>query len=551
MLTLLAYLRYTERPRPGRYLVTLVTFALGLMTKPMLVTLPFVLLLLDLWPLKRLPWPVREAGGWLATLSSSAGREMLKVFRRLCVEKLPLFVLTLASCIVTFHVQQKGYAVASIEILPIPARLANMLVAYLEYLSKLVWPVNLAVIYPLQASQSLWKLALAIMALGGISAWAVRGIRSRPYVLVGWLWYLGTLVPVIGLVQIGEQAIADRYTYIPMIGLGIIVAWGADSVMNRRPALRWPIQVAGVAALAACVVLTDIQVAYWKDSKTLFAHTLAVTHDNPVALNVFGAQLLAEGKTAEARELFLQSLALRPNGAGPRHCLGTAYAQEGKHDEAIAAFREALRLNPVFQEAHNALGIALLNKQQFDEALQHFHEAARLDPNFLEPLFNRAITYQKLGNLEQAQSSYLQVLKLKPDHRQTLLNLGNLLLAQRKFAEAIPLLQQLLRADPNSVDALSRLAWIRATHEDARLRDGAEAVRLATRACELTNHQNPQSLSSLAAAYAETGRFDEAVQTAQNALALARASGQSGVAAVLQSLLPLFQARTPCRDVLK
>ncbi len=562
MLTLLAYLRYTEQPGLRRYATALVLFALGLMAKPMLVTLPFVLLLLDLWPLKRWQWPavaVRKAEVPRVPDSSPEGRTpaspqstLPSTLFRLVIEKLPFFALTLGSCIVTYFVQKHGHAVASTEYLTVPARLANVLVAYVGYILKMLWPVNsLAVFYPLQTSLPVWKPVLALLVLGGISAMAVRWVRSRTYALVGWFWYLGTLVPVVGFVQVGDQSMADRYSYIPTIGLAIILVWGANSLMIHWPALRLPLKILGGAVLAACVFLTGIQVTYWRNSKTLFGHAVKVTGPSHVALNVLGNQLVQEGQPAQARELFLQSILLRPNDPGARYCLGNAYAKEGKYDEAIAAYREVLRQAPGMPEPENALGVALLSKGQIDEAIPHFSEAARLDPNFLDPLYNRAVAYHKQGKLDEARASYLQVLQLKPDHKQALQNLGNLLIAQGKLTEAIPFLQRLLRVDPDSVDALNRLAWLFATHVDAGVRNGPQAVELATRACQLTGWRQAQSLNTLAAAYAEEGRFDDAVQTAQQALAIASASGQAPLAGIIQKLLQQYQGRMPYRDTPK
>jgi tetratricopeptide (TPR) repeat protein len=549
LLTMLAWLRYVEQPGPRRYLAALALFACGLMSKPMVVTLPCVLLLLDLWPLRRmapLPPGARAPAGPVREIRPTPRPP--RTFRQLVVEKLPFFALTVAACVVTFYAQRQGQAVADIQAVPLSFRVPNALVAYFDYLVKTLWPADLAVFYPLPPTHPPGKIALAVVVLLGVSALALRETRRRPWLLVGWLWFLGTLVPVIGLVQVGDQALADRYTYLPLIGLGFTLAWGAAEVIARVPALARPVQLVALAALAAWGFLTARQVALWKDDATLFRHAAAVTRNNNVAFNVLGHLLVEAGRTEEARQLFAQSLKVRPQDGGVHQLIGDAWAKEGRFDEAIAAYREALRLNPALHEGHNALGKALFQKGQASAALAHFAEAARLRPNYVDARLNHADVLLSQGQLAEAAAGYVAALKLRPDSGLALFRLGNLLLTQGRTAEAIPYFQQLLRVDPNSVDALNRLAWILATHAEPRVRNGAEAVRLAARACELTRRQQPHSLNTLAAALAEVGRFDDAVATAQQAAALAQAAGQTNLAAIIQNLLQLYQARQPYRE---
>ncbi len=542
LLTLLAYKRWVEKPGAGRYAAALACFTLGLLAKPMVVTLPFVLLLLDVWPLKRLPLPGAGESG-----------QALQSLVKLCLEKISFFALTAGSCLVTFLAQKEGHSVASMDFLPLSARLTNALVAYADYLYQLIWPARLAVFYPLQSSHPTWKLAAAIVTVAGVTALALRWVRLRPYLLVGWLWYVGTLVPVIGIVQVGDQARADRYTYIPLIGIGVMLVWGAGSIVTRWNALRLPVVGFGTVALAGWVLITGTQVSYWKDTRTLFTHAASVTTGNNVAYNVLGNQLIQENppRIEEAKQLFLQSLAIRPNDAGARHCLGDAFKKEGNLPEAITQYRAALRLDPNLHETHNGLGVCLLMSGQTNEAVTHFQNSIRIAPDYYEPVQNIALLFSQAGRLDEAAAAFERLHFLKPDSKAVLLGLVNVLLAQRKFAEAVPRLQLVLQRDPASVEALNRLAWIYATHEDARFRNGPEAIRMATQACGLTGYQHPQSLNTLAAAFAETGRFDEAVQTAQKALALAQAVGQTGLAGIFQNLLQLYQARMPYRDVAK
>jgi Flp pilus assembly protein TadD len=442
------------------YLLSLSCFALGLLSKPMLVTLPFVLLLLDYWPLRRLSFPSLQ-------LSTTP-------LLRLVIEKLPFFLLSALSSAITYTVQHAGGAVMTTAELSLPGRIANVLVAYLSYLEKLIWPAGLAFFYPRPDQWPAWRVAGAVVVLVAISLLALRWVSGRRYLAVGWLWFLGTLVPVIGLVQVGEQAIADRYTYLPYIGLFVMAAWGAEELVRRSSALKTLIVSAAVAALAALLLVTLHQVPYWRTSEVLFRRALAVTQDNPTAQCLLGRALFKAGKLEEAEGHLLEALRLEPQDADLQLDCATVMAREGKFAEAVARFSEILRQRPGNADAHFAL----------------------------------ASIFAQQGDTGRAIDQYREGLKSRPD-------------------------------DP---DALNNLAWIRAANSNAVFRNGAEAVQLARRACELTGNQKPMILGTLAAAYAEAGQFEPAVATAQKARDLALVSGQHELAAKNQRLLELYQS---------
>jgi Tfp pilus assembly protein PilF len=372
MLTMWAYLHYTQSPKPTRYLLVVLAFVLGLMAKPMLVTLPFVLLLLDRWPLER--------------LDQGNGREHdhTRPWRKLVWEKVPLLALAAVSSIVTYVVQQRSGAVGSLEVYPLGVRIANALVAYVNYVAKMLWPAHLAVFYPHPGtSLPIWQVAGSGLVLVWITLLAIRA-RRRPYLAVGWLWYVLTLVPVIGLVQVGGQAMADRYTYIPLIGLFIIIAWGVPELLalwtteaRRRTLLAASAGIV-IAALAVC---TYLQVGYWRDSVTLFDHAVKVTRRNAVAHNNLGVALVERGELGKAVAHYREALRIKPRYV-EAHCnLAIAAIKQGRLDEAIAHCWEALRIRPGDADAHNNLGVALAKQGKLHEALAHFSEALRLDPD--------------------------------------------------------------------------------------------------------------------------------------------------------------------------
>jgi protein O-mannosyl-transferase len=475
MLTLGAYVRYARAPSIARYLAVAALFALGLMSKPMLVTIPFVLLLLDYWPLKRFPsaTSVKSKGKWLAWW------ERQSLPRRLILEKIPLIALSAISGTVTFLAQRQ--ALGWTEDLPVSLRFNNAVVTYIAYIWQMLWPAKLAVFYPHPENRvPLWEIILALAVLIATTLTGIVLRRKRPYFITGWLWYLGMLVPVIGVIQVGWQGRADRYTYLPQIGLYVLVAW---AIADLSASWRHQRQIATVGAAILLGALTwraRNQASFWRNSETLWTHTLAVTADNDVADNNLGIIFLGRGQV----------------------------------DEAISRFQAAVDLRPENAPAHDNLAKAFLQKGQVADALLH----------------------------------YRKLLEIQPDNAEAHNILGTVLIQQGRVREAIEQWQETLVMQPENGNAKSNLAWVFATYPEESIRNGTQAVQLAAQALQLSGGKNPIILRTLAAAYAESGRFAEAVHTAERGLELAIGQGNAGLAAELQRNIALYRTNSPLRD---
>ncbi len=391
------------------YLLSFCCFALGLMSKPMLVTWPFVLLLLDYWPLRRFELSTRNS--------------QLSTLRRLVLEKIPFLALAAATSVVTLVMQKHAGALASSESLPLGARSGNALIAYCRYLGKLFCPTELAVFYPHPGQ---WPLAQVLLAGGlivGISVlfWVRR--RRYPFLLVGWLWFVGTLVPVIGLVQVGGQAMADRYTYIPSLGALVLIVWGTYELARRWHYGVVGLSVAGCAAIVLCLALTRQQLGHWKNTEALFRHALQVTENNCLAHNILGATLAARGQVDEAIRQCQEALRLKPDYAEAHYNLGTALGMNGQEDEAIRQFQETIRLQPDHAEAHYNLGVALGKKGQIDQAMRQYQETVRLQPGNAAAHYNLGNALFRKGRTGEAIGHYREALRLKPDYADARTNL--------------------------------------------------------------------------------------------------------------------------------
>jgi tetratricopeptide (TPR) repeat protein len=467
LLTLWAYLAYVRRPRGDRYALVLVLLALGLMAKPMLVTLPFVLLLLDVWPLGR-----------AADLSAR---------RRLILEKLPLVGLAIASSVVTVLVQQRAGAIKGLGVLPFERRLATAVLAYVTYAAKALWPSRLAAIYPYPAPPPSWTVVGAIALLVAVSALALRAARRHPYLPVGWFWYLGTLVPVLGLVQVGSQPWADRYTYIPAIGLFIVVAWGTMDLFARGPLGNRLLAATLALALAACAVTARTQVEYWRNSVALWEHALEVTAGNHRAESNLAHALARQGRLDEAVAHYVAALRIKPDFAEAHGNLGLVLADQGKVGEAMHHYAEALRVRPDDLEVHNNFGVALMGLGRNAEAIRHFSEAARIDPTTAVSHNNLGVAYAHEGNLDDATREFAEALRLQPAYAEAQTNLavahnglGAALSDQGKIEEAVEHYVQALRLRPALADAHANLARALAGKGrfDQAVREILEAVRL-------------------------------------------------------------------------
>jgi tetratricopeptide (TPR) repeat protein len=525
MLTLWAYVRYVRRPPSMiRYGAVVLFFALGLLSKNMLVTLPFVLLLLDYWPLNR--------------FSDFSFPVML----RRVAEKIPLFVLTVASCVATALVPEKVTA----ERLPFGLRLENAVVSYVTYLWQMIHPSGLACLYPNPANYlPFWQVAGAVGLLLAISGavWVFR--KTHPCLIVGWLWYLGMLIPVIGIVQIAYYAHADRYTYLPQIGLYLLLTWGAADLCAGWRHRRMVLGGCATVILVALIFCARAQTSYWRNSESLWTHTLACTSDNCVVHGNLGNALLKKGNVDEAIAHFQRALQIDPDSVEAHNNLGNALLKEGNVDEAIVQYQKALQINPDYAKAHYNLGCALFQKGNVDEAIEHFQRALQINPDSMEAHYNLSCALLQKGNVDEAIVQYQKALQIEPDDEESHINLGNALIQKGNVDKAIVHYQKALQIEPDNVEALNNLAWVLATCPQASLRNGNKAVALAQRANQLTGDGNPVVIGTLAAAYAEAGRFNDAMRSAQKAIELARAAGQQDMVEQFNGELKLYEAGLP------
>jgi len=509
MVTLAAYARHVQAPSLVRYLLVALLFACGLMSKPMLVTLPFVLLLLDYWPLRRLEGQKSEVGSRLP---------------RLITEKIPLFALSAFSCMATLFAQRQGPS--AIDQLPFLWKLNNTFVSYVTYIWQMLWPARLAVFYP-HPNDRLppVNVTAAIALVVGVSLLVIYLRRTKPYLVTGWFWYLGMLVPVIGFVQVGEQAHADRYTYLPQIGLYIMIAWTVGDLLSE-PTPRARRALVGVAAAITIVSLSVraiIQASYWKNSETLWNHTLAVTGENDVAHNNLGFLFLRRGELDKAISQFQAALNVRSKNSDTHYSLGAALIQ-------------------------NNLGNALARKQLWDEAIDHLQEAIRLRPDYADAYFNLGSVLFQQGRIDQAIAQWQKALAIRPRDAEAHRNVASALRKQGNVKEAIAQYEQALNITPEDSVALNNLAWILATSSDASMRDGARAVTLAMKAVQASGGTDPNFARTLAAARAEAGQFAEAVATAEAAKALASTQSKPELASRLDEEIALYRARVAVRE---
>jgi protein O-mannosyl-transferase len=509
MLTLAAYARYARAPSAPRYLLVALLFAFGLMSKPMLVTLPFVLLLLDYWPLGRIGGQKSEVGSRLP---------------KLITEKIPLFALSAFSCMATLFAQKQGPS--AIDQLPFPWRLNNTFVSYVTYIWQMLWPARLAVFYPHPNNRlPLVEVTVAIAFLVGISLAVIYLRRTKPYLVSGWFWYLGMLVPVIGLVQVGEQAHADRYTYLPEIGLYIMIAWTVgDLLLESTPrARRALVGVAVAIAIASLGVRAFFQASYWKNSETLWNHTLAVTGENDVAHNNLAFLFLRRGELDKAISHLQAALNIRSRNTETHYSLGAALIQSN-------------------------LGNALARKQLWDEAIDHLQEAVGLRPDYADAYFNLGSVLFQQGRIDQAIAQWQKALAIRPHDAEAHRNVASALRKQGNVKEAIAEYEQALNIVPEDSVALNNLAWILATSSDASMRDGARAVTLAVKAVQASGGRDPNFVRTLAAARAEAGQFAEAVATAEAAKELASTQSKPELASRLEEEIALYRARVALRE---
>jgi tetratricopeptide (TPR) repeat protein len=573
MLGLLAWGRYAQAPGPRGMFAVATCLGLGLLAKPVLVTFPFALLLLDFWPLGRL-------GGTPEAPRLVAARVRSAVF-----EKWPLFALVVASSVVTYVVQRETGAMSADGTLPFGYRIANGLESLVIYLENSVWPSGLAIFYPhpLATVGAAWAASCGL-ALAVVSAVCLWGAQRRPHLAVGWLWYLGTLVPMIGLVQVGMQARADRYMYIPLIGLSIGVAWEALRVVGSSPVrARWA-SAAGTFAIVALAVTAYLQVTTWRNTETVFAQATAVTEGNFLAHHSLGSALLAEGRLDEAEphltealrlkprwaaahagmgdlrvargdseaavEAFRQSLELAPKTPGIRIRLARALERSGNPDGAIAELRRALRQDEDVHAAliHGLLANALLNRGDPSAAIGHYERALALAPDQPAARANLGFALLRIGRVDAAREALETALAAGADPAEVEVGLAEAAARRGDVAAALTHYRRALRAEPSHVPAVNNLAWVLATHPDASLRSPEEAIRMVRAAVSRSAAPDPALLDTLAAGYAAAGRFGEAVDTASRALQLCLARGDADLAGRIRARLALYLIGRPYRE---
>lgn len=435
-LTIAAYIRYAERPGVAKFLLVILAFLLGLMAKPMLVTLPFVLLLLDYWPLRRF-----ESVQINCRISPTL---------YLLVEKLPLFILAAVSCVITYIVQQSTGALKLTETLPLNIRLSNALVSYSGYIVKMVYPSRLAVLYPLGANGlPSWQPAASLLVLIVVSVGIIYTARRRPYLVVGWLWYLGTLVPVIGLVQVGSQSMADRYTYLPSIGIFIIIAFGAAELLAKWRYRKIASAVLGGGVIVVMVICTRIQLRYWRNDLTLYERALAVTRNNFIIHHNYGYALFKHGRPDKAIIYYKEALQIMPDCTDARSGLGYVLARLGRVDEAVNEYRQVLEILPDSPQAHNDLGTALGKQGKFNEAIEHFNEAVKIKPDFADAHRNLGFALTRQGKFTEAITHLAKAVQLNPDSALIHFFLASALADVGKTDEARLHFKEALRIDPN------------------------------------------------------------------------------------------------------
>src|SRR6266481_2750351 len=522
-----AYVRYVRAPSIWRYLLVTVLFAAGLLSKPMLVSAPLILLLLDYWPLDRIRNRTSETSLPAVAPAKAGGRksEVLSewsVVSRLILEKIPLLLLSAGSCVITFVVQQR--AIGAIPPLPWLWRAENAVASYVLYMWQTLWPAGLAVFYPHPNNTlPVWEIILALALLVGTTVTAIVIRRQRPYLFTGWFWYVVMLAPVIGLVQVGEQGHADRYTYLPHIGLFLLAVWGIADVTASRLSTSRIAVAATVMIIFALTCAAFLQTRYWRNSETLWTHALAVTSDNDFAHNNLAYLLVDRGELDDAISHFEAAARIRSRKTDKHYNAGSAFVEMNLAD-------------------------ALARKGQSDEAMLHYNQAIRLEPNYADAYYNRGNALFAKGRIEEAITDWEKTLQLQPNDADAHTCLGNALLRQGSPNDAIAHYEMAVALGPQDPHSRNNLGWILATSSDAGIRDGARATDFAQQAVALSGGREPQFLRTLAAAYAESSRFPDAIAAAQQAAVLAGMQGKRRLANRVEEDLMLYRAHLPLRE---
>jgi tetratricopeptide (TPR) repeat protein len=514
LLSIWSYVLYVQTPKCSRYLLVILCFVLSIMSKPMAVTLPFALLLLDYWPLGRLRLRKTDNGLNPSVLKSVNVVPRSVLFSRLVLEKIPLFFLAAVLSLFTILAHRGSGAISSLDKLPLEVRIGNALVSYIKYISKMIWPDRLAILYPHPIILPFREVVGAALLLVVVTVLVFLVRRKYPYFIAGWLWFLGTLLPVIGLIQAGTQALADRFTYLPFIGLFIMLVFGISDILGRWRYGRAALATSGALLVAVLMISTVLQVQIWRNSVTLFDHTLRMTVNNYLIHNNLGVTLARQGNEQEAFDHYIKALEINPRYSDARYNVATLLARQGKDQEAIAHFAELLRVKPDKVEAHNDLGVILAKHGKTQESVAHFAKAISIDPNYAEayvnfgialsqqtrnkeaiPYFNEAlrinprddkiynhlaVALAAVGRTQEAMAHYNQALQINPGNTDAHYNLGSLLTLQGRDQEAVSHYYEILRINPSDPQAHYELANIlvrQRKNEDAAAHL-AEVVRI-------------------------------------------------------------------------
>ncbi|MEJ5260069.1 MAG: tetratricopeptide repeat protein [Anaerohalosphaeraceae bacterium] len=505
MLTLLSYIYYIQNKTWKKYTLVLFCFALGLMAKPMLVTMPVLLLVLDWWPLRRLSaepssLPVSKKNPFFFPLS-------------LLLEKLPLFLMSGGSSIVTYLAQKEG---GSVWAIPLSSRFLNALNSYRMYISKIFCPIDLAVPYPYPTDFPISSIGLSAFTLLFITVWSFRKTAKYPFLLAGWLWYLITLIPVIGIIQVGIQAMADRYTYLPSIGIFLMIVFGADELTKTWKHRKAVLGLLGSIVVLGMLAATRNQISYWKDSVVFYKHTLAVTENNYIAESNLSQVLMEQNRFSEAEVHLTRALQLRSD-------------------------------SPL---DNSNMALLLLLQNQPEKAMTFVHRALSTKHNIAKVYYNCGLIFEHFEQFDMAMNLYKQAVESKSDYHPAFNRMGCIREKQQRYEEAYNFYSKSIQNNPRYAEGYKNLAWLLAVHPAFEDRDPAEAVRYAQKACELTQYSKAEMLDVLAAAYANARDFDKAVQTAQKAVELARAAGRENLADDIIRRKNLYENKLPFRKTL-
>jgi len=490
-------------------------------------------LLLDYWPLDRFS-PNRGKAGSKYSLSY------------LLFEKIPLFAMSLASCIVAFIVQKKGGAIHTGENYTFLIRLANASISYLQYIIKMIWPTKLAFFYPHPGQNvSVLYAVISVVLLLAVTILILRFARNHRYLVTGWFWYLGTLVPVIGLIQVGGHAMADRYSYITLTGLFIIIAWGLPDLLAKWRYKKIALTLSALLVILAMTICTPLQLRYWRNSLTLFQHALDVTKDNYMAHFCIAEPLREQGRLDETIYHCSEAVRLRPGHFDARIALAYALRDTGRLDEAVREYQKCLQMEPNDPNVLNELGIILGRQGKPDEAVKYLTEALRIKPDFAAAHTNIGYALALQNNFDEAAAHLAESLRLDPNSAKAHYYFGQVLVQKRKINEALTHFEEALRLKPDWVEPMNDLAWFLAAGKETTIRNPDRAIRLAQRACALTNHKKPELLDTLAVSYAAAGTFSKAIETAHEALELCRSSEQKTLKEEIKKRLVLYEAGKP------